>query len=209
MLKSVVVASGNAGKLKEFGSLLAPLGLTVIPQGQLNIPDAPEPHSTFVENALAKARHASALSGMPAIADDSGLCVRALHGAPGIFSARYAQAENGERSDSANNQKLVRMLRDIKDRTTWYVAVLVFITRPDDPQPIIAEANWYGQIVDTPSGANGFGYDPHFFLPNEQCTVADLNPDKKNLLSHRGQAMQKLLRELRERGLATQNTVTV
>jgi len=101
------------------------------------------------------------------------------------------------------------MLRDIKDRTTWYVAVLVFITRPDDPQPIIAEANWYGQIVDTPSGANGFGYDPHFFLPNEQCTVADLNPDKKNLLSHRGQAMQKLLRELRERGLATQNTVTV
>ena len=209
MLKSVVVASGNAGKLKEFGSLLAPLGLTVIPQGQLNIPDAPEPHSTFVENALAKARHASALSGMPAIADDSGLCVRALHGAPGIFSARYAQAENGERSDSANNQKLVRMLRDIKDRTAWYVAVLVFITRPDDPQPIIAEANWYGQIVDTPSGANGFGYDPHFFLPNEQCTVADLNPDKKNLLSHRGQAMQKLLRELRERGLATQNTVTV
>jgi len=112
MLKSVVVASGNAGKLKEFGSLLAPLGLTVIPQGQLNIPDAPEPHSTFVENALAKARHASALSGMPAIADDSGLCVRALHGAPGIFSARYAQAENGERSDSANNQKLVRMLRE-------------------------------------------------------------------------------------------------
>lgn len=207
MLKSVVVASGNPGKLKEFGSLLAPLGLTVIPQGQLNIPDAPEPHSTFVENALAKARHASALSGMPAIADDSGLCVRALHGAPGIFSARYAQAENGERSDSANNQKLVRMLRDIKDRTAWYVAVLVFITRPDDPQPIIAEANWYGQIVDTPSGANGFGYDPHFFLPNEHCTVADLDPDKKNLLSHRGQAMQKLLIELRERGLATRNTV--
>ena len=202
MLKSVVVASGNAGKLREFESLLAPLGLTVIPQGQLKIPDAPEPHPTFVENALAKARHASALSGMAAIADDSGLCVRALNGAPGILSARYAQEEHGERSDLANNQKLVRMLSHTADRSAWYVAVLVFLTRPDDPQPIIAEANWYGQIVDTPNGQHGFGYDPHFYLPEQGCTVAELEPTLKNQISHRGQAMKKLLAQLHERGLA-------
>jgi len=202
MLKSVVVASGNAGKLKEFESLLAPLGLIVIAQGQLNIPDAPEPHPTFVENALAKARHASALSGMAAIADDSGLCVRALDGEPGIYSARYAQGVDGERSDLANNQKLVRALNNATDRTAWYVAVLVFLTRPDDPQPLIAEANWYGQIVDQPMGEYGFGYDPHFYLPEQSCTVAQLEPSLKNQLSHRGQAMQKLLAQLRERGLS-------
>lgn len=207
MLKSVVVASGNAGKLKEFGSLLAPLGLTVIPQGELNIPDAPEPHPSFVENALAKARQASALSGMAAIADDSGLCVRALGGAPGIFSARYAQGEHGERSDLANNQKLVRELSGVVDRTAWYVAVLVFLTRPDDPQPIIAEANWYGEIVDSPSGSHGFGYDPHFYLPSQRCTVANLAPALKNQISHRGQAMQILLAQLRERGLTSPGLV--
>lgn len=208
MLKTVVVASGNAGKLKEFASLLSPLGLNVIAQGQLNIPDAPEPHPTFVENALAKARHASALSGMPAIADDSGLCVRALDGAPGIFSARYAQEKDGERSDLANNQKLVRALSHVTDRTAWYVAVLVFLTRPDDPQPIIAEANWYGHIVDTPSGAHGFGYDPHFYLTQQGCTVAALEPTLKNQISHRGQAMQKLLAQLHDRGLTSHSVTT-
>lgn len=209
MLNTVVVASGNAGKLKEFEFLLAPLGLTVIAQRQLDIPDAPEPHPSFVENALAKARHASALSGMAAIADDSGLCVRALGGAPGIFSARYAQSENGERSDLANNQKLVRALGGVADRTAWYVAVLVFLSRPDDPQPLIAEANWYGEIVDTPSGKHGFGYDPHFYVPQQRCTVADLEPALKNQISHRGQAMQKLIAQLRERGFTSSGLGTL
>lgn len=201
MLTSIVLASGNAGKLKEFSALLKPLGLEVIPQGSLNISDAPEPHPTFVENALTKARHASAQSGLPAIADDSGLCVRALGGEPGIYSARYAQTEQGERSDAANNQKLVHALQGLSDRTAWYVAVLVFLTHAEDPQPLIAEANWYGEIVDTPSGEHGFGYDPHFFIPEHGCTVAQLDPSIKNRVSHRGQAMQILLAKLRERGL--------
>jgi XTP/dITP diphosphohydrolase len=201
MLTSIVLASGNAGKLKEFNALLEPLGLTVIPQAALNIDEAPEPHPTFIENALAKARHASALSGLPAIADDSGLCVRALNGAPGIFSARYAQSEHGARSDLANNQKLVQTLQHHSDRLAWYVAVLVFLTHADDPQPIIAEANWYGEIVDIPSGANGFGYDPHFYIAEHGCTVAQLDPTLKNAVSHRGQAMKILLSKLKERGL--------
>jgi XTP/dITP diphosphohydrolase len=201
MLTSIVLASGNPGKLKEFSALLMPLGLTVIPQASLNISEAPEPHPTFVENALAKARHASALSGMPAIADDSGLCVRALNGAPGIISARYAESEQGARSDLANNQKLVQALHQIADRCAWYVAVLVFLTHADDPQPIIAEANWFGEIVDIPTGANGFGYDPHFFIAEHGCTVAQLDPVLKNAVSHRGQAMRILLSKLKERGL--------
>lgn len=201
MLTSIVLASGNAGKLKEFSALLKPLGLSVIPQASLNISEAPEPHPTFIENALAKARHASALSGMPALADDSGLCVRALNGAPGIFSARFAQSEQGVRSDLANNQKLVQALHHRADRLAWYVAVLVFLTHADDPQPIIAEANWYGEIVDIASGSNGFGYDPHFYIAEHGCTVAQLDPVLKNTVSHRGQAMKILLSKLKERGL--------
>lgn len=201
MLTSIVLASGNSGKIKEFSELLKPIGLTVTPQASLGISEAPEPHLTFVENALAKARHASALSGMPAIADDSGLCVRALNGAPGIFSARYAQSEQGARSDLANNQKLVQALQHISDRRAWYVAVLVFLTHADDPQPIIAEANWFGEIIDIPTGANGFGYDPHFFITEHGCTVAQLDPALKNAVSHRGQAMNILLSKLKERGL--------
>jgi len=201
MLKSIVLASGNAGKIKEFGALLEPLGLTVIPQASLNIPDAPEPHPTFVENALIKARHASALSGLPAIADDSGLCVRALGGAPGVLSARYAQTMQGERSDTANNQKLVHALANEKDRRAWYVAVLVFLTHAEDPQPLIAEANWYGEIIDTPRGDNGFGYDPFFYIPEHASTVAELEPTLKNRIGHRGQALQLLLSKMRERGI--------
>ncbi len=201
MLTSIVLASGNAGKLKEFNSLLQPLGLTVIPQASLNISDAPEPHPTFIENALTKARHASAHSGLPAIADDSGLCVRALGGAPGIYSARYAQTDLGVRSDLANNQKLIKNLENIADRSAWYVAVLVFLTHADDPQPLIAEATWHGRIVDEPSGQHGFGYDPHFFITERGCTVASLDPAIKNQISHRGQAMQLLLAKMRERGL--------
>ncbi len=202
MLTSIVLASGNSGKLKEFSALLAPLGLTLIPQASLNISEPPEPYSTFIENALTKARHASNLSGMPSIADDSGLCVRALGGAPGIYSARYAQTEQGTRSDLANNKKLVHTLQNISDRRAWYVAVLVYLTHPDDPQPLVAEANWYGEIVDLPRGENGFGYDPHFYIPEQGCTVAELEPGIKNSISHRGQAMQILLSKLKERGLA-------
>jgi XTP/dITP diphosphohydrolase len=203
MLNSIVLASGNAGKLKEFNALLEPLGLTVIPQASLNISEAPEPHPTFIENALAKARHASALSGLPALADDSGLCVRALNGAPGIYSARYAQNDQGVRSDLANNEKLVHALYHSSDRCAWYVAVVVFLTYPEDPQPLIAEANWFGEIVDLPSGSNGFGYDPHFFISEYGCTVAQLDPVLKNAVSHRGQAMNILLSKLKERGLTS------
>jgi XTP/dITP diphosphohydrolase len=200
MLTSIVLASGNAGKIKEFAALFQPLGISLIPQASLKISDAPEPHPSFVENALTKARHASALSGQPSIADDSGLCVRALGGAPGILSARFAQTAQGERSDLANNQKLVRELSNITDRKAWYVAVLVFLTHAEDPQPLIAEASWYGEIIDAPRGTHGFGYDPYFFIPEHGCTVAELDPALKNRISHRGQAMQLLFSKMRERG---------
>lgn len=200
MLTSIVLASGNAGKIKEFTALFQPLGISLIPQASLNISDAPEPHPSFIENALTKARHASALSGLPSIADDSGLCVRALGGAPGILSARYAQTSEGGRSDLANNQKLVRELANVTDRKAWYVAVLVFLTHAEDPQPLIAEASWYGEIIDAPRGTNGFGYDPYFFIPEHGCTVAQLEPALKNRIGHRGQAMQLLFSKMRERG---------
>lgn len=201
MLSSLVLASGNAGKIKEFEALFAPLGVKLISQKSLNIPDAPEPHATFVENALAKARHASALSGLPALADDSGLCVHALDGEPGVHSARYAQVLDGPRSDAANNEKLLTVLRGMTDRRAWYVAVLVLVTRPDDPQPVIAQANWHGEIVDQARGGNGFGYDPYFFLKEEGCCVAELAPEKKNAISHRGLAMRELIAQLRLAGM--------
>ena len=201
MLSSLVLASGNAGKIKEFEALFAPLGVKLISQKSLNIPDAPEPHATFVENALAKARHASALSGLPALADDSGLCVHALDGEPGVHSARYAQVLDGPRSDAANNAKLLTVLRGVTDRRAWYVAVLVLVTRPDDPQPVIAQANWHGEIVDQARGDNGFGYDPYFFLKEEGCCVAELAPQKKNAISHRGMAMRELIAQLRLAGM--------
>lgn len=201
MLTSLVLASGNAGKIKEFEALFAPLGVKLISQKSLNIPDAPEPHATFVENALAKARHASALSGLPALADDSGLCVHALGGEPGVHSARYAQVLDGPRSDAANNEKLLTVLRDVTDRRAWYVAVLVLVMRPDDPQPVIAQANWSGEIVDQARGVNGFGYDPYFFLKEEGCRVAELAPEKKNAISHRGLAMRELVTQLRQAGM--------
>ena len=200
-MKEIVLASNNQGKLLELQAMFAPLGLQLIPQAALNITEAEEPFFTFVENALAKARHASLLSGSPALADDSGLCVMALNGEPGIHSARYAEAEHGSRNDAANNQKLVRVLQGQSNRRAWYVAVLVLVTRHDDPQPIVAEANWFGEIVDQPQGANGFGYDPYFYLPEQGCTVASLDPAIKNKISHRGQALQQLLQQLTARGL--------
>jgi XTP/dITP diphosphohydrolase len=200
-IKKIVLASGNNGKLREFSALFSPLNIELISQSTLNIPDAPEPHPTFIENALAKARHASLLSGLPAIADDSGICVRSLNGQPGIHSARYAETADGTRSDAANNQKLIHALQGVTDRSAWYVAVLVLVTRPDDPQPVVAECIWKGEIIDSPRGDHGFGYDPYFYLPDQRCTAAELGPDIKNKISHRGQAMQSMIRQLQMHNL--------
>lgn len=194
----LVLASGNAGKLREFRRLLEPLGIAVTAQAELGITDVDEPHVTFVENALAKARHASAQSGLPALADDSGVCVDALGGAPGVHSARFA----GEpRCDDRNNAALVAALRGVADRRAHYACVLVLVRRADDPEPIIAEGRWDGRIVDAPRGNGGFGYDPHFEDVETGLTGAELPLGRKNSLSHRGQAMRALIEKLRrERG---------
>lgn len=198
-MTKVVLASNNAGKLKEFSSILAQAGIAMVAQGELGVSEAEEPYATFVENALAKARHASRHTGLPALADDSGLCVQTLEGAPGVYSARYAAMAGGEKSDAANNRHLVAQLASRADRSACYVAVLVYLSSADDPRPLIAEGVWSGQIIDQPRGANGFGYDSHFFLPELGKTVAELEPAQKNAQSHRAQALQVLLRALRER----------
>ena len=192
-MKKLVLASNNAKKMKELNALLAPLGFEVIPQGELGIPEAEEPHCTFVENALAKARHAAAHSGLPALADDSGLCVSALHGAPGVLSARYA----GEpKSDARNNEKLLGHLAGQADRRAHFVSVLVLVRSANDPQPIIAEGEWHGEILPEQKGEGGFGYDPLFFVPEFGQTAAELDATTKNRVSHRGRAMQKLIERL-------------
>lgn len=192
-MKQLVLASNNVKKLKELGALLLPLGIELIPQGQLDIPEAEEPFPTFVENALAKARHASRLSGLPSLADDSGLCVRALGGAPGVLSARYA----GEpRSDARNNAHLLEALSDQTDRGAHFVSVLVLVRHADDPQPLIAEGNWHGEILVTPRGEQGFGYDPLFWVPATGQSAAEMTAELKNASSHRAIAMQKLLAQL-------------
>lgn len=193
MTGKLVLASNNAGKLREFRRLLEPLGLTVIPQAELAIPEADEPHPTFVENALAKARHASALAKLPALADDSGVCVPALGGAPGVASARYA----GEpRSDARNNARLVEALAGVADRRAHYYCVLVLLRAADDPEPLIAEGAWHGRIIDTPRGDGGFGYDPHFEDLSTGLTGAELPLERKNVLSHRGKALRALISRL-------------
>ena len=185
----VVVATGNPGKVRELSSALAPLGFELEAQGELGIAAAPETGLTFVENAIAKARHAAGESGLPAIADDSGLVVAALGGAPGIRSARYA----GERAgDAENNAKLLREIAGRDDRTAYFTCCLVFLACHDDPAPVIATARWTGRIVDSPRGNNGFGYDPHFYLPALGKTAAQLTLADKNRLSHRGQACRRL-----------------
>ena len=193
-MKKLVLASNNAGKLREFGQMLARIDIEVLPQAQFKIPEADEPHITFVENALAKARHAAKLTGLPALADDSGICVAALGGAPGVFSARFA----GEpKSDDRNNQKLIADLQGKADRRAHYVAVLVFVHHADDPQPIICEGEWHGEIIDTPRGANGFGYDPYFLVPDLNQTAAEIAADEKNKRSHRGKALRLLMERLK------------
>ena len=177
----------------RLNALLAPLGFEVIPQGQLGIPEAEEPHCTFVENALAKARHAAEQSGLPALADDSGLCVEALHGAPGVLSARYA----GEpKSDARNNEKLLSHLAGQANRKAHFYCVLVLVRSAHDPQPIIAEGEWPGEILPEQQGEGGFGYDPLFFVPEFGQTAAEMDAEAKNKVSHRGRAMQKLIERL-------------
>ncbi len=190
----IVLASNNAKKLKELDAILAPLGWALVPQGALGVDEAEEPHCTFVENALAKARHAARITGLPALADDSGLCVEALGGAPGVQSARYA----GEpKSDARNNEKLLAELAAHASRAAHFVSVIVFVRHADDPQPLIAEGEWHGEIIAAHRGDGGFGYDPLFFLPEFGKTAAELEPAVKNAVSHRAQALQSLLARLR------------
>jgi len=193
-MSKLVIASGNAGKLREIARILAPLDIEAVPQSEFNVPDCPEPHVTFVENCLAKARHASAHSGLPALADDSGICVEALGGAPGVYSARYA----GEpKSDQRNNEKLIAALANEANRRAHYTCVMVYVRHPDDPEPVIAEGRWYGEIIDTPRGRNGFGYDPYFLDTEFDKTGAELDEDTKNAVSHRGQALRELVDKLK------------
>ena len=203
-MNKVVIASNNPGKLRELSALLAPLGIDAAPQSDFAVPEAEEPHSTFLENALAKARHASRRSGLPALADDSGICVSALGGKPGVQSARFAGAAppgatpGREAQDARNNEKLIALLAGKDDRRAHYYCVVVLMRHAEDPEPIIAEGSWAGEIVAQPRGANGFGYDPHFFLPDLGRTAAELEQEQKNLISHRGKAMRLLLAKLKE-----------
>jgi XTP/dITP diphosphohydrolase len=196
-VKTVVLASSNPGKLREFGELLAPLAFDVVPQAAFGVPDAEEPHATFVENALAKARNAARHAKLPALADDSGICVAALGGEPGVHSARFA----GEpKSDERNNEKLVRLLAGNADRRAHYYCVVVLVRHADDPEPLIAEGRWHGEVIDAPRGSGGFGYDPYFLLPELGHTAAELEPHQKHAVSHRGKALRRLLALLREEG---------
>lgn len=188
-LTKLVIASNNPVKSKEIGALLAPLSIEIVSQSDYNTGEADEPFGTFIENALTKARHASRCSGLPALADDSGICVNALGGAPGVNSARYA----GEpKSDARNNQKLIEALKNQTDRRAYYYCVIVLVRHPGDPQPIIVDGSWHGEIIDQPRGTGGFGYDPYFLLPEFGKTAAELTAEQKNKISHRGQALEKL-----------------
>lgn len=199
-MKKLVLASNNAGKLREFAQLLAPLDFEVLPQAAFDVPEAEEPYATFVENALTKARHCARHTGLPSLADDSGLCVDVLGGAPGVLSARYASVASGEpKSDARNNAYLLEQLQGKVDRRAHFVAVLVFVRHADDPQPLIAEGEWHGEILDAPRGAEGFGYDPLFFVPSLNATAAELGHEQKNTLSHRGVALQQLIAKLQDK----------
>ena len=196
MVQKLVLASNNADKVREFQELLASFHFQVIPQGELDIPAAEEPHHTFIENALAKARDASAVSGLPALADDSGVCAHALDGAPGVHSARYAGVDG---DNAANNQKLIAALQGKVDRGAHYVCALVMVNSANDPEPLIVQTRWYGQMIDEAKGNYGFGYDPYFYLPELGKTVAELSPSEKNQISHRGQALRELISQLQIR----------
>lgn len=198
--EKLVIASGNKGKLREIAHLLAPLNLSVLPQSEFNVPECPEPYGTFIENALAKARHASQHTGLPALADDSGLCVDALQGAPGVISARYAGPQPAKSlltQDERNNDKLLTAMERIANRRAYFYSVVVLVRHPQDPQPIIADGLWRGEILREFRGTEGFGYDPLFLDTQTGKTVAELPLEIKSQLSHRGQAMAKLLQQLK------------
>jgi XTP/dITP diphosphohydrolase len=193
VFSKLVIASGNKGKLREIEHILAPLHIEIIPQNALNVPECEEPFCTFIENALAKARHASKHTGLPALADDSGLCVDALQGSPGVLSARYA----GEpKSDEANNQKLLEVMTNEKNRQAHFYCVMVLVRHEHDPEPIIAEGQWAGEILSEYRGDDGFGYDPIFLDAKTGKTVAELSIEIKSRISHRGHAMAKLLQKI-------------
>lgn len=196
-MDTLVLASGNRKKLEEMRAILEPLALTVVPQSDFQVPEAEETGLTFVENAILKARNAAAHTGLPAIADDSGLEVDALNGAPGIYSARFSGADA---SDAKNNALLIDMLGDLPDapRTARYQAVLVLMRHPDDPTPLICQGTWEGEILLAPRGNGGFGYDPHFLIPDLGVTAAEMDPAEKNRISHRGRALKALMDALRE-----------
>ncbi len=191
----LVLASGNAGKLKELQAMLAGLPLQIVPQRELGVDDVPETGLTFVENALIKARHACEVTGLPALADDSGLIVDALDGAPGLYSARYAGSPT---DDAANNAKLLQALRDVpaERRTARFYAVIVLLRHPNDPQPLICEGSWEGRIIDETRGSNGFGYNPVFLDEELGLTAAQMEPAQKNGRSHRAKALQLLMQQL-------------
>ncbi len=195
------MASSNPGKLAEIRALLQPLEIEVVSQGELGIPDAEEPHFTFLENALAKARHTSRASGLPSLADDSGICVHALGGEPGVNSAYYGGTQgNREERDARNNAKLLAAIAGESDKSAHYACVMVLVRHPNDPQPLVAEGSWRGEITAEPRGTNGFGYDPLFLLPERAKTAAELEPAEKNRTSHRGRALQRLISRLQEEG---------
>jgi XTP/dITP diphosphohydrolase len=199
-MDKIVIASNNAGKLREFNALFAAYSINAITQGELGIAEAEEPYLTFVENALTKARHAAELSKLPALADDSGLCVPALGGAPGVWSARYA----GEpKSDARNNEKLLADMRQITDRRAFFYCALVFVRTADDPQPVIADGVWHGEITDAPRGTSGFGYNPVFNIPALNLTAAEISDTQKNILSHRAQALKALIDKFTQFGLVS------
>jgi len=200
--RRLLLASENRGKLLELRALTAPLRVRVEAQGDLGIAPAEEPYGTFLENALAKARHAARASGWPALADDSGLCCRALGGAPGVRSARFAADHAGAGAhscDAANNALLLQRLAGAGDRRAHYCCVVVALRHAEDPEPLFAEGRWEGEIVDAPLGSGGFGYDPYFWLPQLGCTAAQLDAGHKNQLSHRAIAMRSVLGQLQER----------
>ncbi|MSQ50748.1 MAG: RdgB/HAM1 family non-canonical purine NTP pyrophosphatase [Betaproteobacteria bacterium] len=203
-LDKLVLASSNPGKLREIVAVLAPLGIGVLPQSSLGLTDAEEPFRTFIENALAKARHAARQARLPALADDSGICARALAGEPGVHSARYAAvagtAIDRDEQDRRNNRKLIEQLRDHQDRRAHYYCVMVLVRHAEDPEPMIAEGSWSGQIIAEPRGSKGFGYDPHFLIPDLGMTAAEIAPEQKNLISHRGKALRRLMARLKQAG---------
>src|SRR3954468_161844 len=205
-MRKLVIATNNVGKLNEIAAILAPLDVEIVAQSTLGVGEAAEPHCTFIENALAKARHASAHTGLPALADDSGICVDALDGAPGVYSARYAgEATDGASGradqDARNNQKLLDMLAHESNRRAHYHCVIVLMRRADDPQPIVCEAQWQGEIVKTPRGYGGFGYDPLFLVSGVNKTGAEMRPEEKNRISHRAQALAALAAKLAGLGI--------